>query len=99
MVESLTGRRQGTARIRVVVAAENIMFREALVSMLRTCADFEVVGATAGGLAAVNLCAGRVPDVAIVDLHAQDGAAGIAGICAVSPRTGVIVLSAYDDRM
>jgi DNA-binding NarL/FixJ family response regulator len=40
-----------------------------------------------------------MPDVAIVDLHTPDGSAIIAGIRAVSPRTHVIVLSGYDDRM
>jgi DNA-binding NarL/FixJ family response regulator len=85
--------------IRILVADDSPIFREALAGMLAAEPGFEVVAAVSGVAAALRSSETLAPDIAIVDMRSPgDGTAAITGICAVSPETQVIVLSGYDDH-
>jgi len=85
--------------IRILVADDSPIFREALAGMLAAEAGFEVVAAVSGIEAALRNSRRLTPDIAIVDMRSPgDGTAAITGICTVSPETQVIVLSGYDDH-
>lgn len=85
--------------IRIFLADDHIMFREALCNLLRTHATIDVVGQTGDGLQVVPLCSRLTPDMVCMDIHMP----GLNGIDATRqlrqqcPRTKVIALSAYTE--
>jgi DNA-binding NarL/FixJ family response regulator len=83
----------------VVVADDQTVVREGLVTLLGLLPGIEVVGAAADGEAAVRLVADRNPDVILMDLRMPvlDGVEATRRIQAQHPRTRVIVLTTYDD--
>src|SRR5260370_34225879 len=84
--------------IRIVVADDHPVVREGLVAMLGTQPDFEVIGESATGLDVVRKVATLSPDVALMDLEMpqMDGVEAIRRIHIESPKTQVIVLTAFD---
>jgi DNA-binding NarL/FixJ family response regulator len=83
----------------VVVADDQTVVREGLVTLLGLLPGIEVVGSAADGEAAVRLVADRDPDVILMDLRMPvlDGVGATSRIQAEHPRTQVIVLTTYDD--
>jgi len=83
------------ARIRVLVADDSPVFREALAQLVGGEADFEVVGVAADGDEAAAAARRLRPDVVTMDLHMPDadGYSGIARIMAEAP-TPILVLTA-----
>jgi two-component system response regulator NreC len=85
-------------RIRVLIADDHRIFREALRMVLG--AECEVVGEAASGETAVELTVQLKPDVIVMDL----AMAGIGGLAAAhrirkeAPACKVLVLSQYDDE-
>lgn len=86
--------------IRVVIADDHHVVRTGLGQLLATFDDVELVGTAVGGAEAAELCAREDPDVALIDLAMPeiDGIEATARIRSVSPRTHVIVFTAFSDR-
>ncbi|MEV6623856.1 response regulator transcription factor [Amycolatopsis sp. NPDC051106] len=85
--------------LRVVLADDQAVVREGLVTLLGLLPGVEVVGAAADGLAALELVAEHHPDVVLVDLRMPrcDGVETTERIRAEHPGTEVVVLTTYAD--
>ena len=97
MSESSAG---GAARvIRVLVADDQAIIRDGLVTVLSLLPDVEVVGEAANGEEAVRLVAATDPDVVLMDLRMPilDGAAASERITRDSPRTAILILTTFAD--
>ena len=82
--------------IRVLIADDNAVVRDALAALIESEASLELAAAAADAAEAVELAAREQPDVALIDMN-MPGGGGIAaarGIAARSPRTRMIALSA-----
>lgn len=93
-------RRRGGDPIRVVVAEDDAVFREALTDLIRGDDTLELAGEARDAQQAIDLVRDQTPDVAIVDVRmpAGGGRRAARGIRLCSPRTKVVALSAYGDR-
>ena len=87
-------------RIRVLIADDEPMVRDALADVIAGEASLELVGAAEDADQAIALARLHGPDVALLDVKmpAGGGVRAAARIRACSPRTHVVGLSAYDDR-
>jgi DNA-binding NarL/FixJ family response regulator len=85
--------------MRVVVADDQTVVREGLVTLLGTMSGVEVVGSAADGEEAVAVVRTERPDVVLVDLRMPrlDGAAATRVIREEMPATQVVVLTTYAD--
>ena len=88
-----------TAPIRVLVAQERGLFREALRIALEGEADLKVVGETQDGPETVDVIARTLPDVAVIGarLPKLDGIRATAMIGKRTPDCRVLVISEKDD--
>jgi two-component system response regulator NreC len=87
--------------IRVVVADDHTLIREALSALLREQADMEVVGQAADGDAVMELTAHLQPDVIVMDVSMPPVLSGLEAtrwICATWPKVKVLALSMYAAR-
>lgn len=85
--------------IRVLVADDQAIVRDGLVTVLSLVDDLQVVGEAEDGAAAVAMVAALAPDVVLMDLRMPvlDGAAATGRITAEHPGTAVLVLTTYAD--
>ncbi|HJP76700.1 MAG TPA: response regulator transcription factor [Pseudonocardiaceae bacterium] len=85
--------------LRVVLADDQTVVREGLVTLLGLLPGVEVLGAGADGLEAVALVGEFDPDVVLIDLKMPrcDGVEATRQIRARYPRTEVVVLTTYAD--
>ena len=85
--------------IRVVVADDQAIVRDGLVTVLDLLPDIDVVGQASDGERAVAVVAETRPDVVLMDLRMPvlDGAAATARIVAEHPGTAVLVLTTFAD--
>lgn len=85
--------------IRIIVADDQAIVRDGLVTVLDLLPDMEVVGQAADGETACALVADLSPDVVLMDLRMPvlDGAAATARIAAEHPSTAVLVLTTFAD--
>jgi DNA-binding NarL/FixJ family response regulator len=85
--------------IRVLVADDQAIVRDGLVTLLSVLPDVEVVGEAADGVEAIGLADEVTPDVVLMDLRMPrlDGAAATARIRAAHPATAVVVLTTFAD--
>lgn len=85
--------------IRVIVADDQDIVRDGLVTVLSLVADIEVVGDASDGEAAVSLASELVPDAVLMDLRMPklDGAEATHAILANRPEIAILVLTTYDD--
>jgi DNA-binding NarL/FixJ family response regulator len=85
--------------MKVVVADDQTVVREGLVTLLSTMPDIEVVGSAGDGEQAVALVAEAKPDVVLMDLRMPrvDGVEATRRVRAEHPGTQVVVLTTYAD--
>ena len=85
--------------IKVVVADDQTLVREGLVTLLGLTEGIEVVGSAKDGEAAVDVARQKLADVVLMDLRMPrvDGVEATKRIVATLPNTRVIVLTTYAD--
>ncbi|TCC36060.1 response regulator [Kribbella speibonae] len=85
--------------LRVVVADDQTVVRDGLVTLLKLLPGIDVIAAAADGLEAVRLVGEHDPDVLLVDLRmpTMDGVEATRRVRADYPRTEVVVLTTYSD--
>lgn len=87
-------------RIRIVLADDHQMFREALRAMLARIADLEIVAEASDGQELLRTARQHNPDIVCMDI-AMPGINGIEAtrqLRTINPRIKVIALSAFADR-
>ncbi|MGW9630547.1 response regulator [Agromyces sp. NPDC055520] len=85
--------------IRVLVADDQALFREALTTLLEVQPGIEVVGEAGNGEEAVQRSGRLHPDVVLMDLRMPvlDGIAATARLRAEQPEVRVLALTTFDD--
>ena len=85
--------------IRVLIADDQAIVRDGLVTLLGLLDDLEIVGEAPDGEQAVRLALETRPDVVLMDLRMPvlDGAAATARILEQLPDTAVVVLTTFAD--
>jgi DNA-binding NarL/FixJ family response regulator len=85
--------------LRVLVAEDHPMFREALVALLTGLPETTVVASTDTVLGLLSAATDHAPDLAVVDLSLADGSAlaALGQLRIVAPRCRVLVLTSADD--
>ena len=86
--------------IRVAIADDHSLVRQGLRRYLDMADGIEVVGEAANGQELLDLVEREGPDIALVDIRMpeMDGLEAARMIRDAHPNTGVIMLTAYDDR-
>jgi len=89
----------GAELIRVLVADDQALVREGLVTLLGLVEGIDVVGAAANGEEAVKLVEELNPDVVLMDLRMprMDGVEATRHILAAGRRARILVLTTYAD--
>lgn len=89
----------GVTPLRVVLADDQAVVREGLVTLLGLLPEITVVGAAADGVEALALVREHSPDVLLVDLRMPrcDGVEATRRVRAEHPATEVVVLTTYAD--
>ncbi|MEV0279516.1 response regulator transcription factor [Streptomyces sp. NPDC050610] len=86
--------------IRILVADDHVLLREALCDLLRAEADFEVCAEAGDGEEVLRLAARHRPDAVLLDIEMprnEDPAATVRKLLQHQPELRVVVLSMHDD--
>lgn len=85
--------------LKLLVVDDHAIFREGLRALLDMEDDFVVIGEASRGDEAVAMVAEEPVDVILLDLHLPDGSGAqfCRHLLQVSPKSKVLILSAYDD--
>jgi DNA-binding NarL/FixJ family response regulator len=91
---------QNRSSIRILVADDHAMFRDAVRKLLEEADDVEIVGEAANGLECAKLLAQLKPDILLLDLRMPEkgGLGVLEEVKFDSLLTRVIVLTAADDE-
>lgn len=86
-------------RIRVLVADDQAIIRDGLVTVLGLLPDMEVIGSASDGAEAVALAVAERPDVVLMDLRMPvlDGVGATERIVREAPGSAVLVLTTFAD--
>lgn len=84
----------------LLIVDDHVVLREGLRTMLNMEEDFDVIGEAGSGAEATEFVRQRSPDVILLDLHLPDskGADLCRTLLRISPKSKVLVLSAYDEQ-
>jgi DNA-binding NarL/FixJ family response regulator len=87
--------------IRVLLIDDHALVRAGLARLIASDPELEVVGEAGEGGAGALLAQDLAPDVALIDLAMPglDGIETTRRVIALSPRTRVVVLTAFSDRV
>lgn len=87
-------------KVRILLADDHQMFREALRNLLQTQSDLEVVGQTGDGLQVLGLALETAPHIVCMDISmpGMDGIEVTRQLQAAMPQVKVVALSAYSDQ-
>ncbi|MGQ9780200.1 MAG: response regulator [Bacillota bacterium] len=85
--------------IRIVIADDQVLFREGLYTLLSTQADLSVVGEAGNGREVLELVRKHQVDVVLMDLRMPvlDGVAATRELARIDPNCRVIILTTFDD--
>lgn len=85
--------------ISIVIADDQILFREALRTLLETQNDFEIAAEASNGLEAVKCVQDILPDIVLMDLRMpeMDGVQAIKIIHDINPQVHIIMLTTFDE--
>ena len=91
---------QKLVQVRIVLASEQILFRDAVRSVMESEPDLEMVGEAADGWRAVEECERARPDVLLLDAHIRNSNAVRTTAVVVDriPSCRVLILSNTDDH-
>jgi two-component system, NarL family, nitrate/nitrite response regulator NarL len=85
--------------IRIVVADDHPLFREGVITSLRTAKDIEIVGQAADADGAVRIVREHVPEVALLDVTMPGGGLEAARkIATACPATRIVMLTVSEDE-
>jgi DNA-binding NarL/FixJ family response regulator len=88
-----------TLPLKVLVADDHRLFRQGLISLMRTRSDLvQVIGEAASGNEAIRLTKILQPDVVLMDIHMPDGNGLEATVCIREqfPQVSVVMLTASE---
>jgi len=95
----LVEKNKPTHELKLLIVDDHAIFREGLRALLDMEEDFTVIGEASEGQEALAMVVEEPPDVILLDLHLPDGSG--ADFCRqllrVSPKSKVLILSAYDN--
>src|SRR5262245_60550511 len=99
-VQRWGSRENEAAMIRVVIAEDHTLIREALVRMLEESKKIDVVAEASTGAEAVSLVEKHRPDVLLLDvtMPEKDGIQALAEIQTLGVPTRVIILTMHEDE-
>jgi len=83
--------------IKLIIADDHEILRDALSGHAAKKAGFDVVAGVGDAQSAIQACASRLPDLLLLDIEmpGRDALSAIADVHAASPRTRVVILTAY----
>ena len=86
--------------VRILVADDHTLLREALCDLLRAEADFEIVAQAGNGEDAISLAAEHRPDVVLLDIEMprSDPPTTVRRLLQGDPTLPIVVLSMYDGQ-
>ena len=86
-------------KIRIVIADDQLLYRDALVNLIELWPEFEVVGQAANGHEAVAVCVFQKPDLVLLDVQMPelDGVSAAKEIHELFPDLPIIMLTVATD--
>jgi NarL family two-component system response regulator LiaR len=86
-------------KIRILIADDHPLLREALCQVFSNQKDMEIVGQAGNGEEAIDLASQLKPDILVMDIMMPkfDGLEASRQIKKITPNTAILILTAYDD--